>query len=156
MKEREEALIKRMQDNLSVIRKVGGWTTSQFGEEIGVTRQTISNLEKGKSPLTKTQYLAIRAVLIHEIGANDNEGLAQVVRTLVDKPLEEPGDETPGGELKPTKNAMEDMSKITELLASESAHTLLAAASKALSLTAMHAVPAVVHALTKYTTDKQA
>lgn len=30
--------IKRMQDNLLLIRRVIGWTAEEFGEQIGVTR----------------------------------------------------------------------------------------------------------------------
>lgn len=144
MKEREDALIRRMQENLAVIRKVGGWTTAQFGEEIGVTRQTVSNLEKGRTPLTKTQYLAIRAVLIHEIGSKGNDGLAQVVRALVDEPLEEPDEGAVyEGEPSPTANAMEDMTMLTALLA-----------SAALTPIATRTVPAVIYALTRHARDK--
>lgn len=80
--------IKRFQDNFGTIRKVAGWSTERFGDEIGVTRQTISNLEKGRTPMTKTQYLACRAVLTYEIAETENQGLAQVIRTLVDDPVE--------------------------------------------------------------------
>ena len=84
----DEKRIKLFQKNLGTIRKVAGWTAERFGEEIGVTRQTISNLEKGRTPMTKTQYLACRAVLTYEIAESENQGLAQVIRTLVDEPAE--------------------------------------------------------------------
>lgn len=153
MKEKEEAAIRRMQENLAVIRKVGGWTTAQFGEEIGVTRQTVSNLEKGRTPLTKTQYLAIRAVLIHEIGSKGNEGLAQVVRALVDEPLEDPVDAVSTDESpRPSENAMEDMALLTQVLtttlASNSAVSVLA------ERLAMQTVPAVIYAISRFTKDK--
>ena len=146
MDKREEAAIQRMQENLAVIRKVGGWTTAQFGEEIGVTRQTVSNLEKGRTPLSKTQYLAIRAVLIHEIGSKSNEGLAQVVRALVDEPLEEPIDDVDSEEPEPTKNAMEDMAMMTQLLSN--AEVMYALGSMLRPMT-MHTLPAVVFAATR-------
>lgn len=38
--------------------------------------------------MTKTQYLACRAVLTYEIAESENQGLAQVIRTLVDEPAE--------------------------------------------------------------------
>ena len=59
--------ISRLQDNLSLIRKAGGWTAEEFGDYIGVTKQTISNLENKKTPMSKTQYIAIRAVLEYEL-----------------------------------------------------------------------------------------
>ncbi len=88
MDKADEKRIELFQKNLGTIRKVAGWTTERFGEEIGVTRQTISNLEKGRTPMTKTQYLACRAVLTYEIAESENQGLARVIRTLVDEPAE--------------------------------------------------------------------
>ena len=47
--------ILRMQKNLLLIRRTVGWTAEAFGERIGVTRQTINNIEAGRNKLTKTQ-----------------------------------------------------------------------------------------------------
>lgn len=77
--------IKRLQDNLLVIRKIAGWTTTELGELIGVTKQTINNIESGRSKLSKTQYIAIRTILEYEIYNNpDNVALKQVVSILLD------------------------------------------------------------------------
>lgn len=77
--------IALLQQNLSSIRKIAGWTTEQLGEKIGVSKQTISNLENNKSPMNFTQYIAIRAILDYEIEENkDNEVLAKVVDILLD------------------------------------------------------------------------
>lgn len=78
--------IRRLQDNLSSIRKIAGWTAEQLGEKIGVTKQTISNLENNKSPMNLTQYIAIRSVLDHEIQSNpENTVLPEVITILLDK-----------------------------------------------------------------------
>ena len=75
----------KLQKNLSVIRKIAGWTCADLGELIGVTKQTINNLESGRTPMTKTQYIAIRAMLDYEISSNaENVALAQVVKILLD------------------------------------------------------------------------
>lgn len=37
--------IERLQEHLLLIRRAVGWTAEEFGERIGVTRQTINNLE---------------------------------------------------------------------------------------------------------------
>ena len=55
--------IERLQDNLLLIRRAAGWTAEEFGEKIGVTRQTINNLEAKRNKLNKTQYIAMRAVI---------------------------------------------------------------------------------------------
>lgn len=88
----DEARIQRMQENLATIRKVAGWSAQQLADEIGVTRQTISNLERGKTPLTKTQYIALRYVLNIEIAASENQALAKVITALVDDPIEDDED----------------------------------------------------------------
>lgn len=85
----ERAKIRRMQESLSVIRNVARWTTGRLGEEIGVSRQTINSLEHNKTTMTKTQYLALRAVFNNEAMVNGNAALAQVIQSLVDEPIEE-------------------------------------------------------------------
>lgn len=84
----ERQWIAKFQENLSIIRKVAGWTTQQLADELGVARQTVSNLETGKSPMTKLQYLALRTVFNAEIARRENRDLAAVITTLVDDPLE--------------------------------------------------------------------
>lgn len=84
IKERE-IQIKRLQQNLSSIRKIAGWTAEVLGDKIGVTKQTISNLENKKTPMNFTQYIAIRSVLDYEIANNkENEVLPKVVALLLD------------------------------------------------------------------------
>jgi transcriptional regulator with XRE-family HTH domain len=80
-----ERQIKRLQDNLLSIRKIAGWTAEELGNRIGVTKQTISNIENGKVRLTQTQYIAIRSVLDYEVKMNpENVVLPQVIVLLLD------------------------------------------------------------------------
>ncbi|MBQ9699917.1 MAG: helix-turn-helix transcriptional regulator [Lachnospiraceae bacterium] len=91
MKEVEE--INKLQENLQTIRKVAGWTTEELGQKIGVTKQTISNLENKNTKMTKTQYIAIRAILDYEIDLNENNiALARVIEVLLGED-DERGDE---------------------------------------------------------------
>ena len=83
----EQRWIDKFQDNLGIIRKVAGWTTQELADEIGVARQTVSNLETGKTPMTKLQYLALRTVFNAEIARCNNLDLAKVIKTLVDDPI---------------------------------------------------------------------
>lgn len=81
--------ISRMQQHLLLIRRTVGWTAEQFGERIGVTRQTINNIESGRNRLTKTQYLAMRSVLDSEIlqsPDDDTDMLRILLDALVDHP----------------------------------------------------------------------
>lgn len=84
----ERRWIGQFQENLSVIRKVAGWTTQQLADELGVARQTVSNLETGRSPMTKLQYLALRTVFSAEIARRKDRDLARIIKTLVDDPVE--------------------------------------------------------------------
>ena len=80
--------ITRMQENLLLIRRTVGWTAEEFGDRIGVTRQTINNIESGRSRLTKTQYIAMRSVLDGEMqrSPEDTEMLRVLLDVLVDHP----------------------------------------------------------------------
>ena len=85
--------INKLQENLQTIRKVAGWTTEELGQKIGVTKQTISNLENKNTKMTKTQYIAIRAILDYEIDSNENNiALARVIEVLLGED-DERGDE---------------------------------------------------------------
>ena len=80
--------IYRMQKNLLLIRRAVGWTAVEFGEKIGVTRQTINNIESGRNKLTKTQYIAMRSVLDAEIikSPEETEMLSILLDMLIDHP----------------------------------------------------------------------
>ncbi len=84
----EQLWISQFQENLGALRKVAGWTTQQLANELGVARQTISNLETARSPMTKLQYLALRTVFSAEIAECGNRELAKIIKTLVDDPIE--------------------------------------------------------------------
>ncbi len=80
--------IERLQEYLLTFRRVLGWSAEEFGERIGVTRQTINNLESKRNRLSKTQYIAIRAVFDAEINESpeDTEILACLLDVLIDNP----------------------------------------------------------------------
>lgn len=80
--------IIRMQEHLLLIRRTVGWTAEEFGDRIGVTRQTINNIEFGRNKLTKTQYIAMRSVLDAEMtqSPDDTTMLRLLLDSLVDHP----------------------------------------------------------------------
>lgn len=80
--------IQRMQYNLLLIRRTIGWTAAEFGDQIGVTRQTINNIESGRNKLTKTQYIAMRSVIDAELVKHPEE--TQMVKTLLDMLVDHP------------------------------------------------------------------
>ncbi|MFY9377424.1 MAG: helix-turn-helix transcriptional regulator [Peptococcia bacterium] len=80
--------IIRMQKNLLLIRRAVGWTAEEFGERIGVTRQTSNNIESGRNKLTKTQYIAMRSVLDAEMiqFPDETDMLKVLLDVLIDHP----------------------------------------------------------------------
>ena len=94
MNEQSELEILKLQDSLPVIRQVGGWTAEEFGKMIGVTKQTISNLESKKTVMSKTQYIAIRAVLDYEVSkrSDDDFLLASVIDFCLENDATSPED----------------------------------------------------------------
>lgn len=84
--EKQDPAVKTLQQNLETIRKVAGWSAEELGTKIGTSKQTIRNLETGKNLLSKTQYIAIRAVLDYKIASNDPESdaLRRVVSAILD------------------------------------------------------------------------
>lgn len=80
--------IMRMQEILRLIRLTVGWTAEEFGEKIGVTRQTINNIESGRNKLTKTQYIAMRSVLDAEMVCKSEE--TEMLKVLLDVFVDHP------------------------------------------------------------------
>jgi DNA-binding XRE family transcriptional regulator len=89
----KENQIHILQKHLSSIRKIAGWTLEELGDKIGVTKQTISNLENNKTKMSLTQYIAIITIINHEIENNENEVLAKVVDILLNRNEEFTDDE---------------------------------------------------------------
>lgn len=139
--------IERLQSNLSVIRKVARWTTERLGDEIGVSRQTINSLEHGKTSMTKTQYLALRAVFNHEAIASENTALAQVIQSLVDEPVREEFEEDLEQESvnkieKNRMDAMDGLSAATGVLANRKLLNAIVAAAPVAGPVALAAMAA--------------
>ena len=86
--------IKRMQKHLLLIRRALGWTADYFGDKIGVTRQTINNIEAGRNELTKTQYIAMRSVIDNEIirltESDKDSKVAKLIYELLDVYVDHP------------------------------------------------------------------
>lgn len=75
--------IQIMQDNLCDLRKIAGWTAETLAGKLGITKQTISNLENQKVKLSRIQYIAIRAIFECEVAANSkNTTLRKVMNVL--------------------------------------------------------------------------
>ena len=58
-----EKQLLRFQENLPTFRKLSGCSAEDFAELIGLTRQSVTNLETGKTPFTPLHYRAILHLL---------------------------------------------------------------------------------------------
>ena len=82
--------IDLLQENLESLRRLMGWTAEELGEKIGVTKQTISNLERRKTQLSKTQYIALRTVLDYESNKKGaNQEVNNIISLLLDMDIED-------------------------------------------------------------------
>lgn len=81
---------EKLQKYLPLIRNAAGWTAEELGQKIGVTKQTISNIENNKTKLSKTQYLAIQMVISQKIATTtDNLTLANIMKMVFEVDEEE-------------------------------------------------------------------
>ncbi|NCU27489.1 XRE family transcriptional regulator, partial [Candidatus Nomurabacteria bacterium] len=73
--------IKRLEKQLLLIRRALGWSATLLGEKLGVSRQTINNIESGRTRLSKTEYLLLRRVLDDEMNQSSEE--TKMVKTIL-------------------------------------------------------------------------
>lgn len=84
MEKFEKQHIDRMKKYLPILRKAAGWKAEDLGDLIGVTRQTITSLEKNENyKMTKTQYIALRAVFYREAQRTENKHLEYLIDLLI-------------------------------------------------------------------------
>ena len=83
MSDRIKTEMQIMQDNLCDLRKIAGWTAEVLAGKLGITKQTISNIENQKVRISTMQYIAIRAVFECELASNPkNTTLRKVMGIL--------------------------------------------------------------------------
>lgn len=80
--ETRQALIENFQSSMKSIRLLMGYSITELAEYIGVTRQTINNLETGKSKMSAVQFLSLAAVVDNHIAANRD--MYQAIETILD------------------------------------------------------------------------
>lgn len=76
-----QRMIDTMQNSLRQVRQILGFGVQEFSEIVGLTRQTINNLESKKNKMSTTQYVAICAVIDH--CTKDKPELLQVLSTIL-------------------------------------------------------------------------
>ena len=83
MSEKLKIEMQIMQDNLCDLRKIAGWTAEVLAGKLGITKQTISNIENQKVKISTIQYIAIRAIFECELASNSsNTTLRKVMGVL--------------------------------------------------------------------------
>ncbi len=86
-----QKMIDTMQLSLKQIRQVLGFGVQEFGDLIGLTRQSINNLESRKNQMSAIQYVAICAVI--DNCTKDKPELLSVLSTILrsNEPEQESG-----------------------------------------------------------------
>lgn len=92
----KEKEIERLQRNLPLLRKIAGWSMADLGEKIGVTKQTISNLENNseKYKMSFIQYAGIMHIFEEEVenrkkelNSEDVDLLEQILEIIFEENL---------------------------------------------------------------------
>ena len=76
-----QRMIDAMQVSLKQIRQVLGFGVQEFGDLIGLTRQTINNLETQKNKMSSIQYIAVCAVIDNCV--KDKPELLPILSTIL-------------------------------------------------------------------------
>lgn len=84
---KENDMIKRLQTALTALRKLRGWTMQDLGDRVGVSKQSIGNVECNKTPLSKSLYILIRMAFqssLYELADLDAAWFSYLVETMLD------------------------------------------------------------------------
>lgn len=84
---KEEKMITRLQKSLAALRKFRKWSAQQLGDRVGVTKQTISNIEKSRTPMSKMVYASIRLAFqasLYEMTEFDAAWFSYMLETTTD------------------------------------------------------------------------
>lgn len=76
--------VRRLQENLPIIRIVAGYSSAEFASVIGVTRQSVNLWENGKTSMSGLHYLAIWKLIDIIIEEDTNMLLSACWNELVD------------------------------------------------------------------------
>lgn len=79
--ELRQRMIETMQNSLKQVRQILGFGVQEFGDIVGLTRQTINNLESNKNKMSTIQYVAICAVI--DQCTKDKPELFHVISTIL-------------------------------------------------------------------------
>lgn len=65
-------MVEIMQSSLQQIRKIMGYSTIEFSQLLGITRQSLNNIETGRVKLSVALYLAICAIIDNAVEKDDS------------------------------------------------------------------------------------
>lgn len=80
--ETRQMIIENFQISMRALRLLMGYTIAELAECVGVTRQTINNLETRKSKMSTVQFLALAAVVDNYISLNKE--MYQAIEAILD------------------------------------------------------------------------
>ncbi len=72
--ESKDPEIRRFQRNLVTFRKLAGWTAEELGNKVGLTKQSVHNLEVNHVRLSPGYYVSIRTTFENEADDRNSRG----------------------------------------------------------------------------------
>ena len=82
LSEMRQQMIENFQSSMRAVRLLMGYSVNELAEYVNVTRQTINNLETGKSKMSAMQFLALAAVVDNYTQSNGE--LYPAIETILD------------------------------------------------------------------------
>lgn len=82
-KDQRNVIVENFQSLLRPIRNIMDCSIAEMAEAIGVTRQTMNNLENRKTGMSQTQYIALSAFIDHYFRQNDQ--LLPAIQAIIDQ-----------------------------------------------------------------------
>ncbi len=85
--------IKLLQENLSILRKIAGWSEHVLADKTGISKSNINKIENGIHLMKYPNYVTLRLLFEYEIELNKNIDLEKAFKILLDE--NGPFDSTP-------------------------------------------------------------
>lgn len=82
--EMRKTLIQALQTELRRVRKIIGWSATDFGAMLGLSKRSLSRLESGETQMSVTQYVAIRSLIDNYVDMHPENRLVYVLSRELD------------------------------------------------------------------------
>ncbi len=77
-----KAEIENFRKNMTIFRRLAGWSVPEFAEMVDLSRQTISGIESKRNSMSCVQYIAFRSLFEREAMRQYQEGNKVLLKSM--------------------------------------------------------------------------